>query len=416
MTSARLISISPATVEQGAIGTIVTLTGQGTHWSQTQPTITVSPGFGAPRIDAQATSDTEVLSSFDVQYGTPPGPRTITVTAGSEVVTLPNAFTVTARTRPELVSVTPNRAKQGEQNVTVQLTGRNTRWAQGATRVQVARPVDASQPGTPPPMPGVTVLSTTVHSPTSASAVLNVDANAVVGSYWFSIFDAAPSDWLKIIDGFTIEAAAPLTATPLEPAVLPLPVFCSLRGPGPGPVANYVTPGSVHLHWETIAGVTGYTVSREDLGVLTPPPLGPQKTNFLDLAMQPHPRTYVYTITANYPQGCGSTKVTMASRPPTTPSISSVIGPDAGQIRLFWTFHNSSESQLIGDFTGVLITGPALPQAGREVARGPSSGGNGTYIYGVPSGSRTWNVKAYWNTPGGRLIDNVGKNVTVTMP
>src|SRR6185295_16119566 len=58
-TGAKLVSVSPATVEQGAIGTIVTLTGQGTHWSRTQPVITVSPGFGAPRIDAQATSDTE---------------------------------------------------------------------------------------------------------------------------------------------------------------------------------------------------------------------------------------------------------------------------------------------------------------------------------------------------------------------
>jgi hypothetical protein len=61
-------------------------------------------------------------------------------------------------------------------------------------------------------MPGVTVSSTTVHSRTSASAVLSVDANAVVGPYWFSVFDTAPSDWLKIVDGFTVEAAT--TARP----------------------------------------------------------------------------------------------------------------------------------------------------------------------------------------------------------
>jgi len=224
-TSARLVSVSPTTVEQGAIGTSVTLTGRGTHWLQAQPTVVVAPDIGVPIRNTQATSDTELLAQLDVQYTAVTGPRTITVTAGSEVVSLPNAFTVTARPRPELTSVTPNRAKQGERNLTVHLTGRNTRWAQGATRVQIARPVDGSQPGTAPPMPGVTVVSTTVHSPTSASAVLNIDDNAVVGSYWFSVFDAAPSDWLKIVDGFTVEPAsntpAPAGGTPPGAGVPP---------------------------------------------------------------------------------------------------------------------------------------------------------------------------------------------------
>ena len=204
---ARLVSVSQTTLEQGAIGTVMTLTGQGTHWSQSRPSVVVSPDIGVPVTNAQASSDTELLVALDVQYATAPGASTITVTAGSEVVTLPNAFTVTARARPELVSVTPLHARQGDRNLTVRMTGRNTRWVQGATpRAGRARGRRA-QPGTPAQMPGVTVVSTTVHSPTSASAVLNVEADAVVGAYWFQVFDAAPSDWLKIVDGFTVEAA-----------------------------------------------------------------------------------------------------------------------------------------------------------------------------------------------------------------
>jgi len=418
--SARLVSISPSTVEQGAIGTIVTLTGQGTHWSQTQPVITVSPGFGAPRIDAQATSDTELLSSFDVQYTAAPGPRTITVTTGAEVVTLPNALTVTARARPELVSVTPNRAKQGEQNVTVQLTGKNTRWVQGATRVRIAQPVDASQTGTPEEKPGVTVLSTTVHSPTSASAVLNVDANAVVGSYWFSVFDAAPSDWLKIVDGFTVEAAATsapiLTAVPIEPALIPLPRLCNLRAPALKPSYNYVTPGTVHLYWEAVGGATGYTLSRADRGVLTKAPLPASYTEFTDYAPLPHPATYVYTLTAEYPQGCGSTNVTLSSQPPITPFLGYQAGSAPGQITLSWSWYNTSDGLRAGDYTGVLITGPALPSAGREVKRASQSGGTSTLISGVPPGSHSFTAKAYWDTPGGRIIDNTGRTITVRVP
>ena len=233
VSSARLIGVSHTALEQGAIGTVMTLTGQGTHWSQSRPSVVVAPDIGVTVTNAQATSDTELLVALDVQYATAPGPRTITVTAGSEVVTLSPAFTVTARARPELVTVTPLRARQGDRNLTVQMTGRNTRWAQGATRVQVARAVDASQPGTAAQMPGVTVVSTTVHSPTSASAVLNVEADAVPGAYWFQVFDAAPSDWLKIVDGFTVEAAAaapPVTAVavPIGPGVIPLAQFAPL--------------------------------------------------------------------------------------------------------------------------------------------------------------------------------------------
>jgi hypothetical protein len=528
-TSARLVSNSPTTVEQGAIGTVVTLTGQGTHWLQTKPTVVVAPDIGVPVRNAQASSDTELLAQLDVQYAAVAGPRTITVTAGSEVVSLPNAFTVTARARPELVSVTPLRAKQGEQNLTVRLTGRNTRWVQGATRVQLARSVDASKPGIQEPMPGVTVVSTTVHSPTSASAVLNVEANAAVGAYWFQVFDAAPSDWLKIVDGFTVEAATttrapiihveypnggerwiaesfdafdvtwthtypagqlfdvdfsldggttwlrfdsnqsrtstnvilhahselrpttaalvrvspagnaaagdtsdapftiaapasataapPLTATPLDPALLPTPVLCTLRGPGQSSATpNYATPGSAHLYWEAVAGATGYKVSRSDLGVLTSQPLADTATSYVHLAKLSHPGTYVYTITATYPQGCGKTTISLNSQPPLTPEVYQTPASEAGRVRLAWSWPpRFSLERVVGDYTGVLITGPALPPAGREVRRREITG-NFTLIDGVPAGSRTWTVKAYWDTPGGRVIDNAGKSVTVIVP
>ena len=619
--SARLLSISPTTVEQGAIGTIVTLTGQGTHWS-TRPTIAVTPDIGAPITIAEATSDTDMLGNFDVQYGAAPGPRTITVTAGSEVVTLPNAFTVTARARPELVSVTPNHARQGERNLTVQLTGRNTRWTQGATRVRIAQPVDASQPGTQAPSPGVTVVSTTVHSQTRASAVLNVEDNAVMGSYWFSVFDAAPSDWLKIEGGFTVEAGAtatppmatvrlvsvapgsveqgvsisdaitltgegthwqqgtttvnfgpgitlqgtvrvnsptslttqftvshaaasgprPVTVTtgnetvtlanaltitareqpvitqispnkapagtqnlivtltgrgtrweqgtttllpvaglgagslsvssptsarvtlnidpaavpgpreitvlnrgvvvgsdiitlpagftvnpprsaledavvvPLNPGVLPAPTLCTLRGPEKASgLTNYATPGAAYLDWSAVAGATSYTVSRSDLGVVTSPPLSTANTSFVHKAILPHPRTYVYTITATYRQGCGSTNITLTSQPPATPLVSHRIENASGGVTLSWSWPSYPTPHQLRDFTGILVTGPALPPAGREI-RNLGVGGDHTYIEGVPAGSRTWTLKAYWDAPGGRVMDNTGRTITVMVP
>jgi hypothetical protein len=210
----RLVGATPRTVEQGAFDTVMTLTASGTHWTQARPVVTVEPGFGYAVSDAVVISDTELMVPLAIQFSAAPGPRTISVTAGTEVLALANAFTITARARPELVSVTPLRARQGDRNLTIQMTGRNTRWAQGATRVRIAMAVNGNQPAPETPPPGVNVLSTTVHSATSATAVIDVEPDAVPGAYWFSVFDTAPPDWLKIIDGFVVEPGAGGTAPP----------------------------------------------------------------------------------------------------------------------------------------------------------------------------------------------------------
>ena len=136
----------------------------------------------------------------------------------------------------------------------------------------------------------------------------------------------------------------------------------------------------------------------------------------MHLAKLTHPGTYVYTITAAYHEGCGKTDISLNSQQPATPLISNTPVSQAGRVRLTWSWpQRSSEQLVVGDYTGVLITGPALPSAGREVRRRDITG-DFTLIDGVPAGSRTWTVKAYWDTPGGRVMDNIGRTITVIVP
>src|SRR5207245_11164672 len=58
--------------------------------------------------------------------------RTLTVTTGAEVVSLANAFTVTAGTTV-LLTVSPNTGQQGQQNLNVQVTGQFTNFDKGKT-------------------------------------------------------------------------------------------------------------------------------------------------------------------------------------------------------------------------------------------------------------------------------------------
>jgi hypothetical protein len=66
-----------------------------------------------------------------------------------------------------LVSVNPNAGQQGQQYLSVTLTGQSTNWVQGITTATFGA--------------GVTVASLIVNSATSATAVLNIGAAAPIG-------------------------------------------------------------------------------------------------------------------------------------------------------------------------------------------------------------------------------------------
>jgi hypothetical protein len=101
-----------------------------------------------------------------VGAGAPLGARTVTVTTNAEVVSLANSFTVL--NTPLLTQVAPETAAQGQQNVSVNLSGSFTHWVQGTTLATFGS--------------GITVLSLTVTSPTSATATLNIAPDALVGT------------------------------------------------------------------------------------------------------------------------------------------------------------------------------------------------------------------------------------------
>src|SRR5437762_10303273 len=85
----------------------------------------------------------------------------------SEVVTLTNGFTVAAGT-PVLRTVNPGSGQQGQQSLSVNLTGQFTHFVQGTTTASFGA--------------GITVVSLTVNSATTATAMLNIDATAATGN------------------------------------------------------------------------------------------------------------------------------------------------------------------------------------------------------------------------------------------
>ena len=89
---------------------------------------------------------------------------------------------------PTLLSVAPNSAQQGQQNVSVTITGQFTHFSQGATTANF---------GT-----GVTVTSLTINSATSATAILNVNATAALGAT--NVTMTSGLEVATLANGFTV--------------------------------------------------------------------------------------------------------------------------------------------------------------------------------------------------------------------
>ena len=124
-----------------------------------QGTSTASFGQGITVNSLTVNSPTSAHRQHHHQPDAGTGGRSITVTTGSEVVTI--GFAVTAGPAA-LTVITPTSAQQGQSNLTIAITGQNTHFVQGVTT--------ASFGGG-----GVIVNLVTVNSPTSATVNISLE-------------------------------------------------------------------------------------------------------------------------------------------------------------------------------------------------------------------------------------------------
>jgi hypothetical protein len=189
-----LLSVTPNSGAQQA-STSVALVGDFTHWG---PGTTVSFGPGINVSALTFISPTSLTATIQIDPLANLGGRTVTVTAGPEVVSLPNAYTVTPG--PAVLGVTPNAGQQG-QTISVTITGTATHFAQGTSTVNFG--------------PGINVGGVTVNSPTSITLNLSIDPTAVVGGRTVQVVTGG--EVAIIPNGFTVNAGTPVL-TSIAPA------------------------------------------------------------------------------------------------------------------------------------------------------------------------------------------------------
>src|SRR5262249_4450638 len=116
---------------------------------------------GLASVTCQGTAAQLSGSSFSCSVPIVVGTNTITVLAKDRADNTGTATLSLQGVVPTITLVNPNTGPQGKQNLSVNLTGQYTHFSQGTTTASFGA--------------GITVASLVVSSPTSVTAVLNID-------------------------------------------------------------------------------------------------------------------------------------------------------------------------------------------------------------------------------------------------
>ncbi|MBU1671905.1 MAG: IPT/TIG domain-containing protein [Actinobacteria bacterium] len=212
----QIDTIAPS---QGYAGTTyhVSIAGSNTNWTMTPLEVDAGEGITVGNVAAQ--DDSHVSADFTVSAYPTPGPRDVTVTAGSvpQQVALADAFTVVPSS---IVGCEPTSVVQGH-TVNVDITGSHTHFQNGTSY--------ATFSGT-----GITVNSTDVTDAGHATANITVAADAPTGTRDVNVFTGG-------------EVPAPLRGVFTVEGAPPSPPHIDSLDPASGTVGTHVTVSGGHF-------------------------------------------------------------------------------------------------------------------------------------------------------------------------
>jgi RHS repeat-associated protein len=185
-----IVTLNPGGSSQGATNLPVQITGLNTHFAQGSST--ASFGAGITVNSLAVSSPTAATANIDINQTATVGPRTVTVTTGTEVASFTNGFSVAAGV-PGITVINPGSAAQGISNLSVSVTAQFTNFVQGTTTANFGA--------------GVTVASLTINSATTATAVVSVSPAATLGARNVTFTTGAQA--VTAVSGFTITAGSP---------------------------------------------------------------------------------------------------------------------------------------------------------------------------------------------------------------
>ena len=245
-------SISNVSPGAGQIGNSVrvTIAGLYSHFAQTTSVVSVGgTGVTVSGVAITAGSTTQLSATFTIAANAPVGPRTVTVTSGSEVATLAASFVVAPNSGLTLSTINPNSAAQGV-SPGVEIQAINSHFAQGVTTANFGS--------------GVTITGIAVNSPTDMTVWLWIDPLAPAGGRTVTVVTG--SEFAVATNGFTVTPSGASIVGVAPPTPVPPGSNATLTLTGVG--THWVSPatsvsfgGGIISGAVTVSSYTSLTVS-----------------------------------------------------------------------------------------------------------------------------------------------------------
>ncbi len=166
------------------------------------------PGGGTQNVTSSVTWNSSAtaaatISPTGLATGVTGGQST-TISATLGNVSGSTLLTISGSTTPALTQVSPNTGGQGQQNLSIAITGSSTHFAQALTIANFGA--------------GITVASLTINSATSATAVVSIDPAAALGARTVTL--QSGNEMASLTNGFTVVART-LTSIAVTPNPAP---------------------------------------------------------------------------------------------------------------------------------------------------------------------------------------------------
>jgi len=189
-------TVNPASGPRWSDALVVTFDARNTHFVQGTTTVDLGAGVTpvaiAPYQAVDIASPTKALVNAKIAGDAALGPRDVTITTGSEVVKLANAFTVTPRGVQEVFPVSPASGQAGQPSLTVTIARPTSYWSQyfyAGTQLDFG--------------PGISVASVEVQNGSTVRATLNIAQSAATGPRTVTVTRPGFSDE-KFVGAFSV--------------------------------------------------------------------------------------------------------------------------------------------------------------------------------------------------------------------
>jgi hypothetical protein len=184
-----IATINPNIGRQGQTNMNVAIKGQSTSFVAGTSVVSFGPGISVGAV--AVTDETNLTAQISIDEAAAVGSRTVTVTSGSEIVSLTNGFSVTPGA-PAIIAVHPNEGPRGQTGLVVAITGQFTDFGAGLPVVSFGS--------------GVTVGTVTVINGTHLTAQISIDAAAALGGRTVTVMTGA--EVASLTNAFVVTQAA----------------------------------------------------------------------------------------------------------------------------------------------------------------------------------------------------------------